>query len=109
MSFISNASNFTLGDGVYNNVHGDIVYNFYGKIRRREEGVFHSAVNPRLAHSTTLDESDMPLLAHRAHKRRRLEDEDGIMVSEHTRQMAWTLWIICQQIIPASQPEWKAS
>jgi hypothetical protein len=37
MSFISNASNFTLADGVYNNVHGDIVYNFYSKIRRREE------------------------------------------------------------------------
>ncbi|KAJ7868171.1 hypothetical protein B0H13DRAFT_2670332 [Mycena leptocephala] len=62
MSFISNASNFTLGDGVYNNVHGDIVYNFYGKTRRREE------IQGRYG-------SDMP-----APKRRRLEDEDGIMI-----------------------------
>ncbi|KAJ7604820.1 hypothetical protein DFH06DRAFT_274380 [Mycena polygramma] len=34
MAFITNAENFTLGDGVYNNVHGDLVHHvhnhFYG-------------------------------------------------------------------------------
>ncbi|KAJ6557801.1 hypothetical protein B0H19DRAFT_121208 [Mycena capillaripes] len=38
MAFISNAENFTLGEGVYNNVHGNIVHNtFYGNKRRRAE------------------------------------------------------------------------
>ncbi|KAJ7623966.1 hypothetical protein DFH06DRAFT_1305328 [Mycena polygramma] len=37
MAFISNAHNFTLGDGVYNNVHGNLVYNnnYYGPNVRR--------------------------------------------------------------------------
>ncbi|KAJ7034150.1 hypothetical protein C8F04DRAFT_1102410 [Mycena alexandri] len=41
MAFISNASNFTLGDGVYTNVQGNIVHyhnsHFYGTKRRRDE------------------------------------------------------------------------
>jgi hypothetical protein len=42
MAFISDASNFTLGEGVYNNVHGNfVVHNVHnhvhGQKRRREE------------------------------------------------------------------------
>ncbi|KAJ7824454.1 hypothetical protein B0H14DRAFT_3874873 [Mycena olivaceomarginata] len=42
MSFISNADHLTLGEGVYNNVHGNIVHNVqyvhnYGRKRHREE------------------------------------------------------------------------
>ncbi|KAF8146011.1 hypothetical protein K438DRAFT_531190 [Mycena galopus ATCC 62051] len=47
MPFISNADNFTLGDGVYNNIHGDlnIVHNnFYGKKRHRDQICNASAV-----------------------------------------------------------------
>ncbi|KAJ7910050.1 hypothetical protein B0H13DRAFT_617441 [Mycena leptocephala] len=38
MPFISNAQNFTLGDGVYNNIQGDVVNNiFLGRKRHRRE------------------------------------------------------------------------
>jgi hypothetical protein len=44
MSFISNADHFTLGDGVYTNIHGNsnVIY-IYGKKRHREaiEGGYH--------------------------------------------------------------------
>ncbi|KAJ6597632.1 hypothetical protein DFH09DRAFT_1304416 [Mycena vulgaris] len=37
MSFISNSENFTLGEGVYNNIHNNFIHNiFYGKKRHRE-------------------------------------------------------------------------
>ncbi|KAJ7784160.1 hypothetical protein B0H16DRAFT_290894 [Mycena metata] len=61
MVFISNASNFTLGDGVYTNVQGNIVHNnFYGTKRRRDE---------------IEDGSDVLLLRDRPNKRPRLEEE----------------------------------
>ncbi|KAJ7702546.1 hypothetical protein B0H16DRAFT_742342 [Mycena metata] len=61
MAFISNASNFTLGDGVYTNVQGNIVHNnFYGTKRRRDE---------------IEDGSDVLLLRDRPDKRPRLEEE----------------------------------
>jgi hypothetical protein len=42
MAFISDASNVTLGEGVYNNVHGNFVvhnvhHHVYGQKRHREE------------------------------------------------------------------------
>ncbi|KAJ7649819.1 hypothetical protein FB45DRAFT_1017258 [Roridomyces roridus] len=38
MSFISNASGITLGEGTFNNVHGNLVNIFPGRRRRREHG-----------------------------------------------------------------------
>ncbi|KAJ7334730.1 hypothetical protein DFH08DRAFT_292102 [Mycena albidolilacea] len=64
MSFIENASHFSLGDGVYTNVHGNI-YNFYNSKRRREE---------------IEDGSDLVLLTRRAGKRRRLNEDVGIKI-----------------------------
>ncbi|KAJ7784152.1 hypothetical protein B0H16DRAFT_290647 [Mycena metata] len=63
MAFISNASNFTLGDGVYTNVQGNIVHyhnNFYGTKRRRDE---------------IEDGSDVLLLRDRPDKRPRPEEK----------------------------------
>ncbi|KAJ7481944.1 hypothetical protein FB451DRAFT_139288 [Mycena latifolia] len=69
MSFISNADHFTLGDGVYNNIHGNlnIVHNaFYGRKRHREE---------------IGDAPDLLSIMEPMHKRRREEGpEDGIKV-----------------------------
>ncbi|KAJ7119532.1 hypothetical protein C8R44DRAFT_176872 [Mycena epipterygia] len=62
MAFISNCDRLTLGDGVYNNVHGNIVHNtFYGKKRRREE----------------IDDGSDFASSHPTSRRRR-EEEDGI-------------------------------
>ncbi|KAF7328962.1 hypothetical protein MVEN_02526200 [Mycena venus] len=65
MSFIGNASHFSLGEGVYNmyNVHGNFVSNF------------HVILSPK----GSLDGSDLLLLKQRAEKRRSLED-DGMMI-----------------------------
>ncbi|KAJ6597596.1 hypothetical protein DFH09DRAFT_82834 [Mycena vulgaris] len=68
MSFISNSENFTLGEGVYNNIHGNFIHNtFYGKKRYRE------AIE---------DAPDMLSLEEPTRKRRRREEEesDGIKV-----------------------------
>ncbi|KAJ7627931.1 hypothetical protein DFH06DRAFT_725129 [Mycena polygramma] len=46
MAFISNAHNFTLGDGVYNNVHGNIVYNNYYGTKVRRDGSYLSKPGP---------------------------------------------------------------
>ncbi|KAJ6557803.1 hypothetical protein B0H19DRAFT_121294 [Mycena capillaripes] len=63
MAFISNAHNFTLGEGVYNNVQGNIVYNtFYGGKRPRAE----------------IEEPSTSLEPMR--KRRRREEDDEIEV-----------------------------
>ncbi|KAJ7157106.1 hypothetical protein C8R46DRAFT_419476 [Mycena filopes] len=61
MAFISNATNFTLGDGVYNNVHGSIIAHnhFHGLKRGREEIEDEAGASP--------------LFIERAHKHRRLE------------------------------------
>jgi hypothetical protein len=67
---------------MYTGILSTIFMARYVAERRSKEGVFRSAVNPLSAHSSTPDGSDMLLLAHRAHKRRRLEDEDGITVSD---------------------------
>ncbi|KAJ7320794.1 hypothetical protein DFH08DRAFT_890216 [Mycena albidolilacea] len=64
MPFIENASHFSLGDGVYNNVHGNI-YNFYNSKRSREE---------------IEDGSDLALLTRRTEKRRRSNEDDGIKI-----------------------------
>ncbi|KAJ7334683.1 hypothetical protein DFH08DRAFT_291062 [Mycena albidolilacea] len=64
MPFIENASHFSLGDGVYNNVHGNI-YNFYNSKRSREE---------------IEDGSDLALLTRWAEKRRRSNKDDGIKI-----------------------------
>ncbi|KAJ7157099.1 hypothetical protein C8R46DRAFT_419397 [Mycena filopes] len=63
MAFISNAENFTLGDGVYYNVHGSIIHthnHIYGSKRGREEIEDESGA------------SVLPLIE-QTHKRRRLE------------------------------------
>ncbi|KAJ7784157.1 hypothetical protein B0H16DRAFT_1782965 [Mycena metata] len=65
MAFISNASNFTLGDGIYTNVQGNIVHhhnNFYGTKRRRD-GIEGG--------------SDVLLLTDRSEQRRRSEEGAG--------------------------------
>ncbi|KAJ7902694.1 hypothetical protein B0H14DRAFT_1144329 [Mycena olivaceomarginata] len=65
MSFIANASHFSLGEGVYNHVHGNIVYHFHGEESSREQ---------------ITDGSCLSLLTHRAEKRRRLNENDGIKI-----------------------------
>ncbi|KAJ7143893.1 hypothetical protein C8R44DRAFT_724901 [Mycena epipterygia] len=68
MSFVSNVDHLTLGNGVYNNVHGNLVHNtFYVRKRRREE----------ISDAPNLLSSTEP-----THKRRRREEnsEDGIKV-----------------------------
>ncbi|KAJ7649740.1 hypothetical protein FB45DRAFT_1672 [Roridomyces roridus] len=59
MAFISNASGFTLGEGTFNNVHGDLVIYQSGK-RRREDNEDHCG--------------------ERMGKRRRKEDQDGLKI-----------------------------
>ncbi|KAJ7613962.1 hypothetical protein FB45DRAFT_260025 [Roridomyces roridus] len=40
MAFISNASGFTLGEGTFNNIHGDfVIYDYQGVKRRRREDI----------------------------------------------------------------------
>ncbi|KAJ7143879.1 hypothetical protein C8R44DRAFT_141205 [Mycena epipterygia] len=68
MSFVSNVDHLILGDGVYNNVHGNLVHNtLYVRKRRREE----------ISDAPNLLSSTEP-----THKRRRREEnlEDGIKV-----------------------------
>ncbi|KAJ7119536.1 hypothetical protein C8R44DRAFT_877960 [Mycena epipterygia] len=80
MAFISNSDSFTLGDGIYNNVHGNIVHNiFYGRKRRREEidGKCQSCFTSAIFYSARIDGSDIAL-SHHTSRRRRLEEEDGI-------------------------------
>jgi hypothetical protein len=80
MAFISNASNFTLGEGVYNN-NLNIVQNFYGRKRYLEEIEGRCAATfeePSLILSS--DRPDLLALTHRTRKRRRREEEDGIKV-----------------------------
>ncbi|KAJ6597627.1 hypothetical protein DFH09DRAFT_82964 [Mycena vulgaris] len=63
MSFISNSENFTLGEGVYNNIHNNFVHiTFYGKKRHRE------AIE---------DAPDMLSLEEPTRKRRRREEEES--------------------------------
>ncbi|KAJ6597574.1 hypothetical protein DFH09DRAFT_1399094 [Mycena vulgaris] len=67
MSFISNSEKFTLGDGVYNNIHSNFIHNaFYGKKRYRE------AIEGAPDSSFLEDEP--------ARKRRRDEEEEGVKV-----------------------------
>ncbi|KAJ6597683.1 hypothetical protein DFH09DRAFT_1023016 [Mycena vulgaris] len=77
MSFISNADNVTLGEGVHNNIHGNFINNFihntfYGKKRHRE------AIE---------DAPDIRSLEEPTRKRRRPEEEEGIKVirSKHLK------------------------
>ncbi|KAJ6597693.1 hypothetical protein DFH09DRAFT_83731 [Mycena vulgaris] len=66
MSFISNSENFTLGEGVYNNIHNSFIHNtFYGKKRHRE------AIE---------DAPGLLSLEEPTRKRRRREEEEGIKV-----------------------------
>ncbi|KAJ7116209.1 hypothetical protein C8R43DRAFT_1038328 [Mycena crocata] len=37
MSFISNADHFTLGEGVYNNIHGNLIFHSHGRKRHQQE------------------------------------------------------------------------
>ncbi|KAJ7157122.1 hypothetical protein C8R46DRAFT_420009 [Mycena filopes] len=70
MAFISNAENFTLGGGVYTNVHGNIIHNhFYGPKRDREEieGPTHE---PRRLEGFYRPDSGREEIEERAHKRR---------------------------------------
>ncbi|KAJ7331396.1 hypothetical protein DFH08DRAFT_307995 [Mycena albidolilacea] len=76
MAFISDASNVTLGEGVYNNVHGNFVHNVhhhvYGQKRHREE----------------IDGRDVPLLEGSSNKRRREDSgEEGfeIILAKHLK------------------------
>ncbi|KAJ6548773.1 hypothetical protein B0H19DRAFT_1162001 [Mycena capillaripes] len=66
MSFISNAGHFTLGEGVYTNIHGNLIHNtFYGRKRQREE---------------IEDAPGLLALREAPRKRRRQEEEGGIKV-----------------------------
>ncbi|KAJ6597611.1 hypothetical protein DFH09DRAFT_1304392 [Mycena vulgaris] len=57
MSFISNSENFTLGEGVYNNIHNNFIHNTFCGKRRHQEAVEEPT-----------------------HERRRRGDENGIKV-----------------------------
>ncbi|KAJ7481010.1 hypothetical protein B0H11DRAFT_2280302, partial [Mycena galericulata] len=68
MSFISNADNFTLGDGVYNNVHGNIVHNnFYIENAHRRVPELDGEKSLRLKYPA-------------AKRRRRQRETDGVKI-----------------------------
>ncbi|KAJ7649752.1 hypothetical protein FB45DRAFT_2247 [Roridomyces roridus] len=62
MAFISNASGFTLGEGTFTNVQGDLVNIYHGVKRRRE------------------DSEDLHVFGEPMAKRRRQEDRDGLKI-----------------------------
>ncbi|KAJ7227501.1 hypothetical protein GGX14DRAFT_539425 [Mycena pura] len=75
MSFISNASNFTLGEGVYNNIQGNLVNiavhkAFYGRKRHREE---------------IEDGAELLALGEPLRKRRRREDGIKVIRKKHLK------------------------
>ncbi|KAJ7604376.1 hypothetical protein DFH06DRAFT_1349511 [Mycena polygramma] len=67
MSFVSNVDHLTLGNGVYNNVHGNlnITHNFYGRKR---------------VHCDEIDIGDAPSLLEPANKRRRRDSGNWVKV-----------------------------
>ncbi|KAJ7230766.1 hypothetical protein C8J57DRAFT_1730489 [Mycena rebaudengoi] len=70
MSFISNASHFTLGDGVYYNVHGNIVHNH----------VHNSFLSGRKRRIEEIEDTPVPDLTSTVAKRPRRLEENGIKV-----------------------------
>jgi hypothetical protein len=90
MPFISNAQNFTLGDGVYNNIQGDVVNNiFLGRKRHRGEIDGNTACSSEVGKDITLSilwiDALSPLaLTFHTPKRQRMENpqpSDGLKVS----------------------------
>ncbi|KAJ7079907.1 hypothetical protein C8R44DRAFT_824576 [Mycena epipterygia] len=74
MSFISNASHFTLGEGVYNNIHNMTVHNTLRIKRKRHRGEIEGRAQ------TWPDASALLSLIEPTRKRRRREEVDGIRV-----------------------------
>ncbi|KAJ7833578.1 hypothetical protein B0H13DRAFT_1914481 [Mycena leptocephala] len=69
-----------LGEGVYNNVHGNIIYNNFSNTKRRPEEIEGSSPQ-------AVDGSDLLLPTHRVKKRPRLREENGIKIirSKHLK------------------------
>jgi hypothetical protein len=92
MPFISNAQNFTLGDGVYNNIQGDVVNNIFLR-RKRHRGEIegtNTACSSEVGKDIALNIlwvdalSPLALPFHKPKRRQRMEDplpSDGLKVS----------------------------